>query len=263
MKKLLCITLLLSNIFTFTQSSKITVSLINSKLIEAEEYIGEDNTGFLYFIKDNTLFKIKDSEKYQYKNITLGKISKVDLQNPLKILIFFENFNTVIALDNQFNEVLKSDFNNINNTITLQAIGISSLNNYWLFNQNNQQLLRYNYTTNTTQTIGVIFEKPIKNYFSTYNLFFWIDTENNFYQCNIFGKKTFLSKLPEYDKISISDEKIILYQINKKLFLFDIKQQKTIPIENIQNSFISFYYKNQKLAIFTAQGITNYKIILP
>ncbi|GEM57628.1 hypothetical protein B0A78_07610 [Flavobacterium columnare NBRC 100251 = ATCC 23463] len=263
MKKMLCILVLLLNLFTFSQVPKINASLINATPIEADEYIGEDNIGFLYFIKKNILFKIKNGEKYEYKNIQLGEISKVDLQNPLRILVFFSNFNTIIALDNQLNEVQKLNFNSINNSIALSAIGIAGLNNYWIFNETNQQLLLYNYIKNTTQAIGVIFEKPIKNYSSTYNNFFWIDTENNFYQCSIFGKKTWITKLPEYDQISITDEKIIVYQRNEKLFLFDIKKQKTIPIENIENSFISFYYKKQNLAIFTAQGITNHKIILP
>ncbi|MFK7032859.1 hypothetical protein [Flavobacterium oreochromis] len=262
MKHFLSILILLSNPLIFSQIPNITTSLISFKPIEADEYIGEDNTGFIYYTKDNTLFKSKDSEQYQYKNVQLGKISKIDLQNPLRILIFFKNFNTIIALDNQLNEVQKIDFNNIN-SITIGAIGTSSLNNYWLFDENNQQLLRYNYTRNTTSLIGVIFEKPIKNYYSTFNYFFWTDIENNFYQCDIFGKKTFITKLPKYDKISINEEKHIVYQTNTSLFIFDIKNQKPFLIDNIQNSFISFYYKNQNLAIFTPQGITNYKIILP
>ncbi|MFK7049301.1 MULTISPECIES: hypothetical protein [Flavobacterium] len=263
MKKLLYTLLLLLTLFTSAQTYNIIPSLASSKSIEADEYIGEDNTGFLYFIKNNTLFKTKNAEKYQYKNISLGKITRVDLQNPLRILLFFENFNIVIALDNQLNEVQKLDFNNIDNTITLSAAGTSALNNYWIFNQNNQQLLRYNYTKNTTQPIGVTFEKPIKDYFCSYNEFLWIDTTNHLYQCNFFGKRTFITQIPEYDKIALDSEKNIIYQKNGTLFLYAIQTQKTYLIENIKNSIISFHYKNQNLAIFTAQEITNYKIILP
>ena len=38
------------------------------------------------------------------------KIKKVDLINPLKVTLFYEEFNTVVLLDNQMNEIQKIDF---------------------------------------------------------------------------------------------------------------------------------------------------------
>lgn len=263
MKKLLVVCVFFHTLINTAQYNNIVASQMSSKFIEADEYVGEDAIGYQYFIKNNVLFKSKDSENFQYKNVQLGKITKIDLQNPLRILLFFENFNTLITLDNQLNEVQKLNLNEIDNNITLSAAGISGFNSYWIFNQNTQQLLLHNYLKNQTQAIGVVFEKPIKKYFSTYNYFFWIDLENDFYQCDIFGKKTLLAKFPEFDSISLNDEKIIPFQKEEKLYFFDIEKKKIIPVENIKKSFRSFYYKNQNLAIFTTEGITNYKINLP
>jgi hypothetical protein len=38
------------------------------------------------------------------------KITKVDLQNPLKIVLFYESFNSALLLDNQLNEIQKINF---------------------------------------------------------------------------------------------------------------------------------------------------------
>jgi hypothetical protein len=42
------------------------------------------------------------------KSLFGKKITKVDLQNPLKIVLFYESFNSALLLDNQLNEIQKN-----------------------------------------------------------------------------------------------------------------------------------------------------------
>ncbi len=262
MKKLLFI-LLFFSAFTYGQYTNPVASQMSKQFIQADEYVGEDSMAFQYFIKNNILFKKKGNIFLQYKNPSLGKITKVDIQNPLRVILFYENFNTVIALDNQLNEVQKLNFSEINNNIIASAVGSASQNNLWVFNTVTQQLGLFSYTKNTYQTIGLVFEKGIKNYSSDFNYFYWIDQDNNFYTCDIFGKKKLIKKLPEYESVFISDDKLILFKNKEKLTFLNLENDKLIPIANIEKSFKSFEYKNQNLAIFTIEGITNYKINLP
>lgn len=238
-------------------------SQMNQQFVQADEYIGEDSMGFKYFIKNNVLFKKRNTEFLQYKNPSFGKITKVDIQNPLRVILFYEAFNTIIALDNQLNEVQKLNFSENKNNIVASAVGSASQNNLWVFNSVSQQLGLYNYSINSYKTIGLVFEKGIKNYSSDFNYFYWIDQENNFYSSDIFGKKKFIKKLPEFESVFISDDKLILLKNKEKLTFLNLENDKTIPVENIEKSFKSFEYKNQNLAIFTNEGITNYKINLP
>jgi hypothetical protein len=71
--------------------------------------LGYDSFGFIIPLKQY-FSKIGTRETFVYQNFSLGKITKVDLQNPLKIVLFYENFNTVVTLDNQLNEIQKSIF---------------------------------------------------------------------------------------------------------------------------------------------------------
>lgn len=263
MKKIIYLLLFLNSLFAHSQYTDPVASQMGSQFIAADEYIGEDSYGYQYFIKSNVFFKIKNKEFLQYKNVSLGKITKVDIQNPLRIILFYENFNTVISLDNQLSEVQKINFSEKPEGIVPTAIGLSSQNNLWIFNSMNQQLGLYNFVTNSYQTIGLPFEKNIKNYTSDFNYFYWIDESNQFYSADIFGKKKSLAKIPDYDSVFIADEKIILFKKSETLYIFDVEKNKTVAVNNIEKSYKSFSYKNQNLAIFTNEGITNYKINLP
>jgi hypothetical protein len=263
MKKTLFILLYLLPILTFGQYKNSIVSQMKLQFIIADEFIGEDSYGFQYFIKNNTFFKYKNNETWQYKSISLGKIAKVDIKNPLRIILFYENFNTIVALDNQLNEIQKLNFSEITPDIVVSKTGMSINDNLWIFNSLNQQLGLYNYAKNTYQSIGLPFNKKVKKYETSLNEFYWIDEENQFYKCDIFGKITLISKIADYDVVFIESGKTILYQKNESLFLLDLNKNKTIPLEDIEKTFKSFFYKDQNLAIFTTKGIINYKINLP
>ena len=263
MKNLFFLVVLFSSYLTRSQYTNPVTSQMSKQFIEADVFVGDDTFGYQYFIKNNVFFKIKGKEFLQYKNLALGKITKVDIHNPLRIVLFYENFNTVIALDNQLSEVQKINFSEKPEGIITSAIGTSSQNNLWIFNSLNQQLGLYHVIKNSYQTIGLPFEKTIKSYTSDFNYFYWVDEKNQLYSCDIFGKKKLLGQIPDYDSISITDEKIILYKKDKILHLFEVEKSKSTPINNIEKSYTSFHYKNQNLAIFTNEGITNYKINLP
>lgn len=263
MRQIALTLLLLISSFGFSQYNDPIASQMSTKFIQADTYIGSDTMGFDYFIKNNTLFKFNGGAKFQYKNIYLGKISRVDLQNPLRIIVFYENFNTIITLDSALNEIQKINLSELNPNVIATGIGTASRNDCWIFNQTSQQLELFNFNTKTFQPIGVAFSSPIKTYATTYNLFIWTDRENRLYTCDIFGKRNEIGTLPEHDVIYLTDESVIAYQKDEKLYLFDIRKKTSTAIENVQKTFISFTYKNQNLAIFTVEGITNYKINLP
>jgi len=121
----------------------------------------------------------------------------------------------------------------------------------------------YNYAKESFKYISNSFAKEIKIYKATYTNFYWVDIDNQLNSCSIFGKISNLGILPSFDQIYLTDESVIAYQKNGQLFLYDILKKTSTPVENIKKTFTSFSYKNQNLAIFTAEGITNYKINLP
>ena len=128
---------------TFSQNQKILATPISSEIqLLADRFLGLDSFGDCYYIKNNALYKKKDAVILEYKNLSFGEITAVDFINPLQIIVFYEQFNTLIALDNQLNEIQKSSFSDQ----TIAATGLASQNRFWLFDQNTQQIGLYDTT---------------------------------------------------------------------------------------------------------------------
>ncbi len=127
-KKLLFITIL--NLYCFSMRSQTTIASSKMEIIKVvcDVFLGFDNQQNSYTITNNILTKTNQTSTYQYNNLGLGKITKVEIQNPLQIVVFYKNFNTVVLLDNQLNEIKKIDFNLKSTPVNLDAVALSSQN---------------------------------------------------------------------------------------------------------------------------------------
>ena len=250
----------------FSQNQKIKASSVFHFSTDADEFSGYDSFGYSYQIKNNVFSKTKDKEVFEYKNVSLGKITKVDLQNPLKIVLFYEDFNSVVLLDNQLNKVTEINFSLNNTPIVVSAIGMSTQNQLWIFNALNQQISLFDYLKNEYKTVSTPLIETIKYYQTDFNTFYWIDKKNNWFSCDIFGKTTSLGKVSDFDSIEIINNHQYLFSKANLLYFKDITSTNSnafSEIEILEKSFDKFYYKDQILSIFTAKEITNYKIVTP
>jgi hypothetical protein len=263
MKKLITFFFLFSLSVAFGQNQKIYANTTDTLNIIADDFIGYDQFAFYYYTKDNVLNKTKGKESLQYKNPSLGKITKVDIQNPLKIVVFYENFNVAILLDNQLNEIQKVNFSENTSPITVSATGIASQNRLWVYNILDQQIGLFDYIKNDYKTISTPFPENIKHYQTDFNTFNWIDNKNNWYSCTIFGKIKTRGKTPDFDAIEIINESQYIYSKNNALFFEDLEKKQKNEIDISEKTFKKFYYKDQILSIFTSEGIINYKITTP
>lgn len=245
------------------QEQKIQFNPISSQAIDADEFVGLDGLENLYYLKNNILFKKHKTELWQYENIYLGKITNIDIQNPLKIILFYENFNTIIMLDNQLNEIQKINFSENDVPIMVAGIGIASQNRLWIYNSLSQQIGLFDYLKNTFQLLTPVNQGNMKDYDSDFNTFRWIDEKLNWYSCDVFGKIVSLGKVSDFDQIQFVSNYAVVFSKNKKLYLQDLKKNSIYNIENIDKSFANFYCKDQILSIFTNQKIYKYKIITP
>jgi hypothetical protein len=263
MKKQLKLFCLLVFYICSAQGQMKNASLVSSQSISGSTFVGIDVLSNLYYIENNVFFKKNNGQLWQYKNLSLGKISKIDLQNPLKIVVFYEDFNSVILLDNQLNEIQKINFSTENSSIIAAAIGIASQNRLWVFDTLSQKLGLYNYLNGEFKSIATSFQGNFKYYESDFNTFQWIDNQLNWFSCDIYGKITLLRKVSDFDKIQILDSQLILFSKGEHLYFQDFKLNRTEEIQNVDKTFEFFTYKDEILSIFTNRQIKNYKIIIP
>lgn len=263
MNKKFILLLLLFSQFVLCQHLKLAVIKSGLIKLDADSFIGFDGFNNCFYTKNNILYKKVDTTLLQYQNLGLGKISSVDILNPLKVVLFYEEFNSVIILDNQLNEIQKIEFSKLETPILASAIGMSGQNKLWVFNSLNQQIGLFDLSLNQLQIIGNPLKDGMNFYQTNFNYFQFIDKNNLWNTYTIFGRFFQSGTVEEHTQIQFVDDKKYFFVANEVLFLKDVTSNKIYEIEIVEKSFKKFYYKDQILSIFTNEGIMNYKITLP
>ena len=260
--RLLLVALLLS-VPLAAQEVSIPVRFVSNIKEAPERYEGKDTFEWQYTIANNTLRKEKDGRYVEYKNLSLGDIYKVDLQNPLQVVVFYRKFNTVVLLDNQLNETARINFSNIPEPIVAEAAGLASQNRLWVYDVNTQRVGLYILAHSEFKALTPPFTDTIKHYQSDYNYFYWIDVSGRCYAANLFGNVSFLGTVPQFEKAQIISPKQILLQNQNMLSLYNMETGRGTRIEIVEKSFSGFQYAAQILSIFTEREINQYKVTLP
>ena len=79
-----------------------------------------------------------------YNNVRkFGKLYSVDVTHPLKILLYFKDFSTVVVLDRLLNARAVIDLRKLN-LFQVSAVASSYDNNIWLYDEQEAQLKRIN-----------------------------------------------------------------------------------------------------------------------
>jgi len=97
-----------------------------------------DNLGNIYILrKDNQLRKLGpqgDSLAVFNDVRRFGQIASIDVTNPLKILVFYREFSTILELDRFLNIVNTIDLRKLN-ILQVKAVGLAYDNNVWVFDE--------------------------------------------------------------------------------------------------------------------------------
>lgn len=177
-------------------------SFIYSKTFPGEfSYFTIDNLDNIYLLSNtNQLKKITpDNDSVVFNDVRkYGILFSIDATNPLKILLYYKNFSTIVVLDR---------FLNIRNTINLRKLNIFKVktiaasydNNIWLFDEGDAKLKKID------DNGDVLLETvDFRNLFDTIpspiqivdrdRFIYLYDTTKGFYSFDYYG--TFKNRLP-------------------------------------------------------------------
>lgn len=251
-------------IFIFFSVVLFSQNSINVKLIEKikpleDNLVQIDNFNNVYFVGENTLVKQTNNSEFIYNNKQLGSISLVDVFNPLKINLFYRDFNTVIVLDNRLSELEKINFNIKTPFRNISHIASGNDNTIWCFNQNTQELELFDYRTNTTRAKTFPINENVVSITSNYNTC-WLLTEKHLYVYNYFGSIIKKMKNDGYTSLNESNGNIILKKDNS-LFYLKSNTGDIIPIK-LPNLLIKrFFVTNETLYIYDDEYLHKYQLI--
>jgi len=226
--------------------------------IASEAPIGIDNFGTLYTINQTTLRK-KNNDKIQtYSNIQLGNITTANVFNPLKINLFYKNFNTAIILDNRLAEIFKIDFNTKQPYKNVSHISTGYDNTLWIFNQDNQQLELYDYKADKVRATTIPVQSNVLDMKSDYN-YCWLLTQNYLYTYNYFGSAISKLKNESYSEIAENNGNLIL-KSNNSLFYLAKDSTELILIKLPELLINRFLLTNETLYIYDGETLHQFQL---
>ena len=118
------------------------------KLFSKSEKIEIDQYGFIYHINKDNLVKFNNEgvPLYNYSNKLLGNITQLDISNPLRPLLFYQDQGIILALDNTLS-LQKSEIS-LNELGLYQTSCISNSNfdnGIWLYDIDVNEVVKINH----------------------------------------------------------------------------------------------------------------------
>jgi hypothetical protein len=226
---------------------------INNKIL-----IALDNFSSTYYLNNNTLIKNTDSDILNYNNLQLGSIESVNVFNPLKINLFYKDFNSVVILDNRLAEIFKIDFNVNKNYRNISHISTGYDNTIWIFNQDTQQLELFDYKANSTKAITLPIQSEVLDLKSNYN-YCWLLTKDYIYKFNYFGINMMKVKNDGFNELITLSENLVLKK-NNKLFYLEKNESKPKEIQLPKLLINAFFVNNETLYIYDNEYLYKYQL---
>lgn len=238
---------------------KIKVELITKTEVNYQNLVTIDKYKTTYSFDDNTLYVSGEKGNLEYSNLQLGTLTKVDASNPLKLNLFYDDFNTVVVLDNRLSDIFKIDFNTLKPFRDISHMSSAYDNDIWIFNMNSSQLELFNYISNNTKFTSLPIEGKVLDITSNYN-YCWLLTSNYIYTFNYFGNLISKEENKGFTKIKNKAQDLFLLQDNK-LLLKKNNTQEYAEI-NIPELLINqFFVNDETLYIYDGKILYHYQLI--
>jgi hypothetical protein len=184
------------------------------------------------------------------------------------VVVFFQDTNTVVLLDNKLNEIQRINFNNLPQFLNVSTATNAGNNSLWLFNVDTQQLELYNYGSKLQTVVSQPFPGKLLSQASNFNYCFTL-TERKFRAFNIYG--SILNEVPSegYEKIIQQNENLVALKENSLYYLPDFaRRNDAISHETVKLSLTEITIKdlqltNDFLYIYDGEILHTFKLTLP
>ena len=235
---------------SFIQNNEPKPFVIKAKF----DFFTVDNIGNIYTIKEDELLKYLPNGKFfaRYSNLKLGSITKVDATNPLKLVLYYRDFQQIVFLDNQLS--VNSE------NVSLEKLGYeqtdlvcaSNNNSFWIYSKQNNELHRFNENSkeiSSTGNLKQILQNDLSpNFMLEHNGYLYLNSpETGIYVFDIFGAFSRVIAIKSLRQFQVN-ETILYYQKDSSFCSYNYglfeEACKTLPN---WSKGLTFKYSNTKL----------------
>jgi hypothetical protein len=217
------------------------------------DFITTDNLGNCYIVHNDVIDKYSSTGTLlqTFSNKSLGRITHVDVFNPMKPMLFYRDIAQAVFLDNmmamngsplRFAEDKFPD---------LQLVAVSRDNGIWIYTSQNSELLRLNEQLQVTHRTGnlrqVLGMEVSPSFLLEYNNRVYLNSPGEGIMLfDMFG--TYLKTIPvkQLQSFQVQEEDIIYHQ-NGKLHSYNIKTLEMQEFPLPDTSALSVRVEKDKL----------------
>lgn len=213
-----------------------------------------DSFGNSYIVNDDELLKYLANGKFfsRYSNLNLGSITSIDATNPLKLLLYYRDFQQIVFLDDQLSKNSEP--------VSLEQLGYEQTdlacagnnNSFWIYNKQNNELLRFDENLKKVCSTGnlkqILQNNIAPNFMLEHNGYLFLNCpDNGIYVFDIFGAFSRIIALKQLRQFQVN-ENIVYYQRDSSLCSYNFKlfEEACKPIPDPGQGLVAKYY-NHKL----------------
>ncbi len=168
--------------------------------------------------------------QFRYNNNTLGDLSFIDATDPFNLLLFYPDFRSVILLDRTLSETGAFDLFDLD-VIDVPAVGISSDNNLWIYDDIKfvlKKIDRNGAVVQESNNLNLVLGKTLAPNFilERSNALYINDPEVGILLFDLFGNYTKTIDVKGLTQFQVIDQQLIYWQ-EDKIHVFNLKSLQT------------------------------------
>ncbi len=149
----------------------------------------------------------------RYSDLKLGNITTLDATNPLKLVVYYRDYQTIVFLDNQLS--VNSD------VVSLQSLGYEQTdlvcaganNSFWIYHKQNNELIRFDQNSKMIASTGnlkqILRTELAPNYMLESNNYLYLNCpETVIYVFDIFGAFSKIISINGLKQFQVNDNLI-------------------------------------------------------
>ncbi len=233
------------------------------KIDTAANLAAVDNFGNLFLVTPkNEVMKFNPKGKFlwNYTNNAYGNINQIDVSDPLRVILYYADYQQLVVLNNNLSEISKFNFSaNTNKLVTVVAS--ANNNGFWVYDALNRELIRLSNnftedlnTSNLYQRDGLNLQT---NFMLNSNEYLFInDLDTGVQIFDRFGNYFKVAAINCINHFDVSGAEIFYFANNQlhsyNYLTFETKVLETPTLPGIRDIILH----NQQLIILSEKGVT-------
>lgn len=221
----------------FAQAKDVHFQHVSSIPVQARFFTTDKLQQIYVVTPDNQVVKLdpQGNELFRFTNRTLGNLGLLDATDPFNILLFYPDYFTLLFLDRTMNKTQEISLFD-KDLQQIQAIGVSTDNQLWLYDSNTFKLKKLTTRGDITLESGdlsLLIGKPIQPNFilERENFVFVNDPTLGILVFDLFGQYLKTIAIKDLEQFQVLNQQLFYVELGE-LHIFDLNSllDRSLPL---------------------------------